>query len=99
MPGPSYILIHVFGTVRDELDREDKGKRTYSAWLREYVSEQPQRLTEIARLLDLLSENGWRQLGSPYDCEVMLPRDRPRAAAAAEPRRARMSERSVTCGS
>ncbi len=58
MPGPSYILIHVFGTVRDELDREDKGKRTYSAWLREYVAEQPQRLTEIARLLDLLSENG-----------------------------------------
>ena len=53
MAGPTYILIHVFGTVRDELDREDRGKRTYSAWLREYVSEQPQRLTEIARLLEI----------------------------------------------
>ena len=50
MPGPNYILIHVFGTVRDELDREDPEtrKRSYSAWLREYVSEQPQRLTELS---------------------------------------------------
>src|ERR1700682_6828031 len=79
--GPTYILIHVFGTVRDELDREDKGKRTYSAWLREYVANQPQRLTQIARLLDLLSENGWRQIGSPYDCDVMLQRDVSRTTA------------------
>ena len=59
MAGPTYILIHVFGTVRDELDREDPGKRkhTYSAWLREYVAEQPQRLTQIARLVDVLTEN------------------------------------------
>ena len=26
MPGPAYLLIHVFGTVRDELDREDKDR-------------------------------------------------------------------------
>jgi len=88
MPGPSFILIHVFGTVRDELDREDKGKRTYSAWLREYVAEQPQRLTKIAKILDLLSENGWRQTGSPYDCDVMLQRDVSRTTAEEELRRA-----------
>jgi len=29
MAGPSYILIHVFGNVRDELDRSDRGKKTY----------------------------------------------------------------------
>ena len=99
MPGPAYILIHVFGTVRDELDREDKGKRTYSAWLREYVSEQPQRLTEIARLLDLLSENGWRQIGSPYDCDVMLQRDQSRATAEEELRRAEVWDRLVRVAS
>ena len=47
---PSYILIHAFGTLRDELDRADRGKRTYSAWLREYVEDTPRRLTEIAWL-------------------------------------------------
>ena len=99
MPGPSYILIHVFGTVRDELDREDKGKRTYSAWLREYVSEQPQRLTEIARLLDLLSENGWRQIGSPYDCDVMLQRDVTREQAEQDIRRAEFWDRLVRVAS
>ena len=88
MAGPTYILIHVFGTVRDELDREDRGKRTYSAWLREYVSEQPQRLTEIARLLDVLTENGWRVIGSPYDCDVMLEREISRQTAEEELRRA-----------
>jgi len=86
--GPTYILIHVFGTVRDELDREDRGKRTYSAWLREYVSEQPQRLTEIARLVDVLTENGWRVIGSPYDCDVMLEREISRQTAEEELRRA-----------
>src|SRR5204863_9971449 len=99
MPGPAYILIHVFGTVRDELDREDKGKRTYSAWLREYVAEQPQRLTSIARLLDLLSENGWRQIGSPYDCDVMLQRDVSRTTAEQELRRAEIWDRIVTIAS
>ena len=99
MPGPSYILIHVFGTVRDELDREDKGKRTYSAWLREYVSEQPQRLTQIARLLDLLSENGWKQIGSPYDCDVMLQRDVSRTTAEEELRRAEVWDRIVKVAS
>ena len=48
MAGPSYILIHVFGNVRDELDRSDRGKKTYSGWLREFVTDTPQRLTEIA---------------------------------------------------
>jgi hypothetical protein len=93
MAVPSYILIHVFGTVRDELDREDRGKKTYSAWLREYVSEQPQRLTEIARLLDLLSENGWRLVGSPYDCDVMLERETTRSSAEEDLRRAEVWDR------
>ena len=62
---PTFILIHVFGTVRDELDRADRGKRTYSGWLRQYVSETPKRLTEIAYLLDQLTENGWKVVGSP----------------------------------
>ncbi|TMF61907.1 MAG: hypothetical protein E6I14_08125 [Chloroflexi bacterium] len=57
---PTFILIHVFGTVRDELDRADRGKRTYSGWLRQYVAETPKRLTEIAYLLDQLTENGWK---------------------------------------
>ena len=57
---PTYVLIHAFGTLRDELDRADRGKRTYSAWLREFVEETPKRLTEIAWLIDHLSENGWR---------------------------------------
>ncbi|MDP9281611.1 MAG: hypothetical protein M3P38_05910 [Chloroflexota bacterium] len=90
MAVPTYILIHVFGTVRDELDREepDKRKRTYSAWLRDYVAEQPQRLTQIARLVDVLTENGWRVIGSPYDCDVMLERDISRQTAEEELRRA-----------
>ncbi len=93
MAAPSYILIHVFGTVRDELDREDKGKKTYSAWLREFVAEQPGRLTEIARLLDLLSEHGWRMVGSPYDCDVMLERETTRATAEEDLRRAEVWDR------
>ncbi len=101
MAGPNYILIHVFGTVRDELDREDPDtrKRTYSAWLREYVSEQPQRLTEIARLLDLLTENGWRVIGSPYDCDVMLEREVSRQTAEEELRRAEVWDRLVRVAS
>jgi hypothetical protein len=99
--GPTYILIHVFGTVRDELDREDPGtrKRTYSAWLREYVSEQPQRLTEIAWLLDHLSENGWRVIGSPYDCDVMLEREISRQTAEEDLRRAEVWDRLVRVAS
>ena len=101
MAGPNYILIHVFGTVRDELDREDPEtrKRSYSAWLREYVSEQPQRLTEIARLLDLLTENGWRVIGSPYDCDVMLEREVSRQTAEEELRRAEIWDRLVRIAS
>src|SRR5205823_12238407 len=88
MAGPSYILIHVFGTVRDELDRADRGKRSYSGWLREFVADTPQRLTEIARLVDLLTENGWSLVGPPYDCDVRPERAIDRATAAEEPRRA-----------
>jgi hypothetical protein len=84
---PTYILIHVFGTVRDEIDRADRGKRTTSGWLREYVAETPQRLTLIARLLDLLTENGWKIVGSPYDCDVMLEKDATRGQAEDEIRR------------
>jgi hypothetical protein len=83
----TYILIHVFGTVRDEIDRADRGKRTTSGWLREYVAETPQRLTLIARLLDLLTENGWKVVGSPYDCDVMLEKDVTRGQAEEEIRR------------
>ena len=99
MAGPTYILIHVFGTVRDELDREDRGKRTYSAWLREYVSEQPQRLTEIAWVVDHLTENGWRVIGSPYDCDVMLDREISRQTAEEELRRAEVWDRLVRIAS
>jgi hypothetical protein len=95
----TFILIHVFGTVRDELDRADRGKRTYSGWLREYVSETPQRLTEIARLLDLLTENGWKVVGSPYDCDVMLQREVSRDQAEQELRRAEFWDRLVKVAS
>ena len=101
MAGPNYILIHVFGTVRDELDRDDPEtrKRSYSAWLREYVSEQPKRLTEIAWLLDHLTENGWRVIGSPYDCDVMLEREVSRQSAEEELRRAEVWDRLVRIAS
>lgn len=89
----SYLLLHVFGTVRDELDRADREKRTTSTWLREYVAETPQRLTEIARLLDLLSENGWKIVGSPYDCDLMLERAVSREIAEQELRRAEVWDR------
>ena len=92
---PTYILIHVFGTVRDEIDRADRGKRTTSAWLREYASpnETPKRLNEIAWLLDHLTENGWKVVGSPYDCDVMLQRDITRERAEEEIRRAEFWDR------
>ena len=99
MAGPSYILIHVFGTVRDELDRADRGKRTYTGWLREFVAETPQRLTEIARLVDLLTENGWSVSGSPYDCDVMLERSVDRQIAEQELRRAEVWDRLVKVSS
>lgn len=93
MAGPSFILIHVFGNVRDELDRSDRGKKTYSGWLREFVSDTPQRLTEIARLLDLLSEQGWKMVGSPYDCDVMLERALASEVAEQDLRRAEIWDR------
>src|SRR2546427_11254757 len=99
MATPTYILIHVFGTVRDELDGADRGKRTYSGWLREYVADTPKRLTEIARLLDLLTENGWKVVGSPYDCDVMLERDVSRDQAEEDIRRAEFWDRLVQIAS
>lgn len=93
MAGPSFILVHVFGNVRDELDRSDRGKKTYSGWLREFVTDTPQRLTEIARLLDLLSEQGWKMVGSPYDCDVMLERAQTREVAEQDLRRAEVWDR------
>jgi hypothetical protein len=96
---PTYILIHVFGTVRDELDRADRGKRTYSGWLRQYVAETPKRLTEIAYLLDQLTENGWKVVGSPYDCDVMLERDVSRDQAEQDIRRAEFWDRLVQIAS
>jgi len=96
---PTYVLIHVFGTFRDEVDREGRGKQTHSGWLREYVTETPQRLTEIARLLDLLTENGWKVVGSPYDCDVMLQRDVTREQAEQDIRRAEFWDRLVRVAS
>lgn len=93
MADPSYILIHVFGNVRDELDRSDRGKKTYSGWLREYVMDTPQRLTEVAWLLDHLSEQGWKMVGSPYDCDVMLERAQTRELAEQDLRRAEFWDR------
>ncbi len=95
----SYVLLHVFGTVRDELDRADRGKRTYSGWLREFVTDTPQRLSEIARLLDLLTEQGWKVVGSPYDCDLMLERAVSREVAAQELRRAEVWDRLVKVAS
>lgn len=95
----SFVLIHVFGTLRDELDRSDRGKRTYSGWLRDFVADTPPRLTEIARLIDLLSENGWGVTGSPYDCDVMLERSVPREVAEQELRRAEVWDRLVQVAS
>ena len=99
MATPTYVLIHVFGTFRDEVDREGRGKQTHSGWLREYVTETPQRLTEIARLLDLLAENGWKVVGSPYDCDVMLQRDVTREQAEQDIRRAEFWDRLVRVAS
>ncbi|OLD11302.1 MAG: hypothetical protein AUJ06_00670 [Chloroflexi bacterium 13_1_40CM_3_70_6] len=99
MASPTYVLIHVFGTFRDEVDREGRGKQTHSGWLREYVTETPQRLTEIARLLDLLTENGWKVVGSPYDCDVMLQRDVTREQAEQDIRRAEFWDRLVRVAS
>jgi hypothetical protein len=96
---PTYVLIHAFGTLRDELDRADRGKRTYSAWLREFVEETPKRLTEIAWLIDHLSENGWKITGSPYDCDVMLERSVTREVAEQELRRAEIWDRVVLVAS
>lgn len=93
MAGPSFILIHVFGNVRDELDRSDRNKKTYSSWLREFVSDTPKRLTEIAWLLDHLSEQGWKMVGSPYDCDVMLEMPRSRELAEQDLRRAEVWDR------
>ncbi|HUG56246.1 MAG TPA: hypothetical protein VMJ92_04135 [Candidatus Limnocylindrales bacterium] len=95
----TYVLIHVFGTVRDELDRAEGEKRSYSGWLRRFVADSPQRLTEIARLLDLLGEHGWKMVGSPYDCDVMLQRGLTREAAEQELRRAEIWDRLVLVAS
>ncbi len=95
----SYVLLHVFGTIRDELDRADRGKRTYSGWLREFVSDTPQKLTEIARLVDLLGEQGWKVVGSPYDCDLMLERSVVREVAEQELRRAEVWDRLVKVAS
>src|SRR5207253_11368789 len=99
MAGPTYILIHVFGTVRDELDRADRGKRTYTIWLRQYVAATQKQLTEIAYLLDQLTENGWKVVGSPYDCDVMLERDVSREQAEQDIRRAEFWSRLVQIAS
>jgi hypothetical protein len=44
-------------------------------------------------LVDLLTENGWSLVGSPYDCDVMLERAIDRAGAEQELRRAEVWDR------
>jgi hypothetical protein len=97
----TFILMHAFGTLRDELDRSDRGKRTYSGWLRQFAApdETPKKLMEIARLIDLLTENGWKITGSPYDCDVMLERAVSREGAEQELRRAEIWDRLVQVAS
>src|SRR5947209_11108365 len=56
-------------------------------------------LTEIAQLLDLLTENGWKVVGSPYDCDVMLERDVSRDQAEEDIRRAEFWDRLVQIAS
>src|SRR5205823_12424510 len=63
------------------------------------VPETPQRLTGIARLLDLLTENGWKVVGSPYDCDVMLEREGSRDQAEQDIRRAEFWDRLVRVAS
>src|SRR5436309_1239659 len=65
----------------------------------EDVADTPRRLTEIARLLDLLTENGWKVVGSPYDCDVMLERDVSRDQAEQDIRRAEFWDRLVQIAS
>lgn len=71
----TYVLIHVFGTARDELDRHPLDRKTFTGWLREYAPFAQKRWAEISRVVEILSEHGWRMVGSPYDCDLLLERD------------------------
>ncbi len=89
----TYVLIHVFGTARDELDRHPLDRKTFTGWLREYAPFAQKRWGEIARVVDILAEHGWRMVGSPYDCDLLLERDSARTDAEEELRRLEVYDR------
>lgn len=95
----TYVLIHVFGTARDELDRHPMGRKTFTGWLREYMPFAQKRWGEIARVVDLLSEHGWHMVGSPYDCDLLLEKAEARADAEQELRRLEVWDRVVQLSS
>src|SRR5438067_1743433 len=71
----TYVLIHVFGTARDELDRHPLERKTFTGWLREYTPFAHKRWVEIANVVDMMAEHGWHMIGSSYDCDLLLERD------------------------
>lgn len=89
----TFVLIHVFGTARDELDRHPLGRKTFTGWLREYTPFAQRRWGEIARVVDLMAEHGWQVVGSPYDCDLLLERELARGESEAELRRLEIWDR------
>lgn len=89
----TYALVHVFGTARDEMDRHPMDRSTFTGWLREYAPFAERRLAEMARVADLLTEHGWRMVGSPYDCDILLEREVSRDEAERELRRLEIWDR------
>ena len=89
----TYVLIHVFGTARDELDRHPLERKTFTGWLREYTPFAHKRWVEIANVVDMMAEHGWHMIGSPYDCDLLLERDLIRGDAEQELRRLEVWDR------
>lgn len=89
----TYLLIHVFGTARDELDRHPLERKTFTGWLRAYLPFAQQRWNEISRVADILIEHGWHMVGSPYDCDLLLEKDAARAESEQELRRLEVWDR------
>ncbi len=95
----TYILIHVFGTARDELDRHPLERKTFTGWLRAYAPFAQQRWNEISRVVEMLGEQGWQSIGSPYDCDLLLEKDATLADAEADLRRLEVWDRVVQLAS
>lgn len=95
----TYVLIHVFGTARDELDRHPLERKTFTGWLRAYVPFAERRWSEIARVVDILAEHGWKTIGSPYDCDLLVEKETSRTDAEQELRRLEVWDRIVQVAS